>query len=123
MLLVALGVCSALPPYIGPTIGLELDVSSATEVVDHVLPSLVVIGFGGLAGWLARTGSEGSALDVFAVGMCFLAGAWSTLTHLPLWFDAGQSDTPWGSVILHGTLGPILTVLSGWLLLRATEGE
>jgi len=45
----------------------------------------------------------------------FLAGLFQTATHVPLLFDAGEPLTPWGAVLLHGTLAPIITVLALWL--------
>lgn len=119
ILLVFLGAWSVLPPYLGPLVGLELDVSSSLEVVDHVVPGLLVVGFGVISLLLARRGDGGSGLDVLALSVCCLAGFWELATHFSLWVDAGSADTPWGSVVLHGTVGPAVTLVSAWLLLTA----
>jgi hypothetical protein len=121
ILLVALGAWSIVPPYLGPEVGLELDVSSSVEFVDHVVPGIVVVAAGGLALVLARRRAAESMLGLAATGACFLAGLWSTTSHVPLWLDAGESDTPWDSVLLHATSGPAIMALALWLLLRAPE--
>jgi hypothetical protein len=120
-LLTALGAWSILPPYIGPDLGLALDVSSSVEFVDHVVPGVVVVVCGGLSMLLARGGAADSMLALGALGICALAGLWSTVSHLPLWADAGESGTPWGSVLLHATAGPAVLALSLWLLVRPSE--
>lgn len=119
---VALGAWSIVPPYLGPELGLELDVSSAVEFVDHVIPGVVIMMFGGVALFLGARGAAGTVLDLAALGICFLAGVWSMTSHVPLWLDAGGSDTPWDSVVLHATAGPAITALCAWLLLRPVEG-
>jgi hypothetical protein len=120
-LLVALGAWSIAPPYLGPELGLELDVSSSVEFVDHVVPGVVVIVFGSLALLLARAGAADSLAAMAATGVCLLAGLWSTVSHIPLWADAGGDETPWGAVLLHATAGPAIALLALWLLLGADE--
>jgi hypothetical protein len=124
-LLVLLGGWSILPPYLGPAVGLELDVSSSVEVVDHVVPGAAIILCGGLS--LLRVNrdaaEEESLLVLAATGVCILAALWQTVTHVPLLFDAGGSDAPWGAVLLHSTSGPLLLALSLWLLLHVPARE
>jgi len=109
---------SIAPPYLGPELGLELDVSSSVEFVDHVLPGVVVVVFGIAALLLARAGRTDSVACQAATGACFLAGLWNTTSHIPLLLDAGARDTPWGSVLLHATAGPVITLLALGLLIR-----
>lgn len=116
--LVVLGAWSILPPYVGPELGLELDVSSDVEFVDHVLPGALIVIFGVVSATAARRGSANGLADVLALGVCCLAGFWETATHLPLWLDAGDPARPWDAVVLHATAGPVITVLAAWLLLR-----
>jgi hypothetical protein len=116
VLLVALGAWSILPPYIS-----SVDVADSVEVVDHVIPGALVVIFGAIGVWQARIGEGDSALTFIATGICFLAGFWATATHTTLWADAGDPGKPWGSVILHGSAGPAIAILAGWLLLRPQE--
>jgi hypothetical protein len=118
-LLVALGAWSILPPYVGPTLGMELNVSSGVEFVDHAVPGALVVICGTISAVLARDGAAGSLADVIALGVCCLAGFWEVATHFTLWIDAGDPGKPWDAVILHTAAGPVITILAGWLLLRA----
>jgi hypothetical protein len=111
VLLVALGAWSILPPYLTP-----VGVGSGVEVIDHVIPGGLVVIFGLVAVFEARAGAGDRALAFGATGVCLLAGIWITLTHVSLWADAGSSGRPWGSVILHGTAGPAIAILAGWLM-------
>jgi hypothetical protein len=118
-LLVALGAWSILPPYIGPDLGMDLDVSSGVEFVDHAIPGAAVVICGTISVMLARGGAAGSLADVIALGACCLAGFWELATHFTLWLDAGDPGKPWDAVILHTIAGPLITILAAWLLLRA----
>jgi len=44
---------------------------------------------------------------------------WQTVTHVPLVLDGGTPATPWDSVVLHSTAGPLILALALWLVLRA----
>jgi hypothetical protein len=116
------GGLSALPPYLGPPLGLELDVRSSVEVVDHVLPGVVVALCGGLAALLARRRTLPPRAGVVCLALyssAFLAGLFQTATHVPLLLDAGGPLTPWEAVLLHSTLAPVITVLAFWLMARS----
>jgi hypothetical protein len=121
--LVVLGALSILPPYIGPPLGLDLDVADSVEVVDHVVPGVLIVISGSVALVLARRGEAESAAVFAATAVCFLAALWDAVSHLPLWLDAGEAGKPWDAVVLHATLGPLTAVLAGWLLLRQPEAE
>ncbi len=111
------GALSILPPYLGPVLGLELDVRASVEVVDHVLPGAVVALCGGLTARRSHRGMEtrASVTSLVLYSAAFLAGLFQTATHVPLVFDAGEGLTPWGPVLLHATLAPVITVTALWL--------
>ena len=115
-----LGAVSILPPYVGPAVGLELEgISGTVEVVDHVIPGLTVIAFSVVSLLLLRGGRPSDSLPVlFAMAMCMLAGLWETSSHVPLLLEAGEPGAPWGTVLLHSVLGPIILILSIALLAR-----
>jgi hypothetical protein len=123
--LIALGVLalySITPPYLGPLLGLELDVSSKVEVIDHVIPGVSAA----IAAWIAlsyaRRGQTDSVAMLAALGLCVLAGLFQAVSHLTLVLNAGDPQAPVGSVILHATPGPALLILSLVLLLRPAPG-
>ena len=82
-LLVVLGAWSVLPPYIGPALGMELDVSSDVEFVDHAIPGALVVICGTISVMLARGGAAGSLADVISLGVCCLAasGRWRRISR------------------------------------------
>lgn len=115
--LAALSLWSIVPPYLGPVIGLELDVPSSVEVVDHVLPGLIACAGALIARAEVRMGSADSIRALAALGVCTLAGLFQTVTHATLVLDAGGPLQPVDSVVLHASPGPALLLLSLWLLL------
>lgn len=121
-----LGALSATPPYLGPAIGLELgEIDSIVEVVDHVVPGVIVFLVAGASFLLLRAGrvSSDSLVLASAVAVCMLAGVWETSSHVPLVLDGGRPETPWGAVVLHSALGPVIAALGLWLVLRALAVE
>ena len=116
--LCALALWSIVPPYLGPAIGLELDVPSSVEVVDHVVPGLAAAACALLALHWARRGETDSIRILAALGVAALAGLFQTVTHVPLVLEAGGPQQPVDSVVLHATPGPLLMGLALWLLLR-----
>ncbi len=120
-----LGALSILPPYLGPVIGLELDVAAKVEVVDHVVTGVVIAVCGMLAALLARRDEELAygAPALGLTGVCFLGGLWQVATHAPLVVDAGGPATPWDTVLLHSMAGPVIVALALWLTLRTPSGD
>ena len=124
--LAIVGAVSTLPPYVGPAVGLELgEIASTVEVVDHVIPCVLTFLAAGGCFLLLRSGRirPDSMVLAVAVAVCMLAGVWETSSHVPLVLDGGQPGSPWGAVILHSTLGPVLAALSLWLVLRVLQVE
>jgi hypothetical protein len=118
MALALLGALSILPPYLGPVIGLELDVPADVEVVDHVVPGVAIVLGAAAAALLARRGEEGSLLSLALTSWCFLGGLWQAATHFPLVLDGGGAQAPWAAVALHSTAGPLIVAVALWLTLR-----
>ena len=120
--LAALAAWSIVPPYLGPLVGLELDVASSVEVVDHVVPGVTAIAAALIALADARRGASDSVRALAALGVCALAGLFQTVTHATLVLDAGDPLRPVDTVILHATPGPALLGLSLFLMLRPAPG-
>jgi len=125
IVLALLGVWSVFPPYLGPPLGLGLNVAADVEVVDHVVPGVAVALCAGLAALLVRRDSaaEASAPVLALTGVCFLAGMWQAATHAPLVLDGGGSESPWGSVLLHSSPGPAILAIALWLTLRTPAAD
>jgi len=102
-----------------------LDVPAKVEVVDHVVPGVMVAVCGVLVALLARRDEEGAygAPALALTGLCFLAGLWQTATHFPLVLDGGEPGSPWAAVLLHSTAGPVMVVLALWLTLRTPTDD
>ena len=124
IVLALLGIWSILPPYLGPPLGLELNVAADVEVVDHVVTGVVVALCAGVAALLIHRGAADESAVVLALtAMCFLAGLWQVTTHVPLVLEGGASDAPWGSVMLHSNPGPLIVALGLWLTLRTPAAD
>jgi len=121
--LAALAAWSIVPPYLGPLIGLDLDVAATVEVVDHVLPGLCAVAAAYIALVEVRRGQTDSFRALAALGVCALAGLFQTVSHATLVLNAGSPGHPVDSVVLHATPGPLLLGLSLWLLLRPQPGD
>jgi ABC-type uncharacterized transport system permease subunit len=117
---VALGGLSMLPPYVGPPLGLGLDVRASVEVVDHVLAGAVVVLCAGLAALFVdrRARAQVPFTGLVLYSSAFLAGLFQTATHVPLLLEAGGSS-PWGAVLLHSALAPVITAIALWLTARS----
>lgn len=115
--LVAVAAWSILPPYVGPWLGLELDVSATVEAVDHLIPGLLAVCAATGVALLARRGRSDSVPAFAGLAICALAGLFQTVSHVTLVAGAGGPLQPVGSVVLHASPGPVLLALSLWLLL------
>ena len=125
IVLTLLGIWSVLPPYVGPLLGLELNVAADVEVVDHVVPGVLVALCAGLAALLVRRdGSAQAGAPVLALtSVSFLAGLWQVATHVPLVLEGGGSETPWDAVTLHSSPGPAILAIALWLILRTPAAD
>jgi len=94
--LALLGALSIVPPYLGPAIGLELDVPANVEVVDHVVPGVAIVLGAAMAALLARRGEEGSLLSMALTGWCFLEDYLSASEATgPVVEDPAELKRPW----------------------------
>lgn len=121
----ALGALSILPPYVGPPLGLELNVAADVEVVDHVVPGVAIVVCAFSALLLLRAGrieTDSFALAL-AVGVSLLAAVWEVSSHAPLVFDAGGPETPWGTVLFHAVPGWAVAAAALAVLLRVLGAE
>jgi hypothetical protein len=115
LVLAAVAAWSIVPPYLGPLVGLDLDVPSTTEIVDHVIPGVCAVAAALLARVHVRRGASDSIQVLAALGVCTLAGLFETASHATLVLDAGGPLQPVETVILHASVGPALMLLSLWL--------
>jgi len=118
--LALLGAWTIVVPYLAKALGLGVKVASVVEVVDHVIPGLLVAGAGGYLAVLARRGPlAGITSALVAGGVCFLAGFWVLATHVPLLADAAGSKLPWEAAIWHSIAALPVVALACWFVLRS----
>lgn len=111
---VALAVWAMLPPYFGPALPLDPTV----EVVDHVVPGVVV-----LAVSLAALALSRREAAMFAAGLLVtLAGFWMTVTHVPLVAQAARGEVPWGTATWHSVPGVVVVAFGAvWAVRHGRE--
>lgn len=108
---VGLSVWAALPPYSGPS----LAATARAEVVDHVVPAVVLLIVSLVALLGARRASGPGTLLLAGALVAALCGLWMTATHLPLVVQAArQGGISWAAVTYHSV--PSLAVLAFGLL-------
>lgn len=103
-------------PWLARALGLELDVSTRLEVIDHVVPGVLILACG--AAILARPGgtAPGSLPWLLASATASLAGLWIVITHVPLLPQVVDGGAPWGAALMHLSAGlPIVVAM--WMLL------
>jgi hypothetical protein len=118
--LAAIGAWTVIVPFLGNALGLEVNVATIVEVVDHVIPGAIVLAVGLLLHARARRGplaSDRTALLVAGIG--FLAGFWVLATHLPLVGDAARSELPWDAAIWHTIAALPIVGLALWCVVRS----
>ena len=116
--LVAIAAWTIAVPYLGRAIGLVVPVSGRVEFVDHVVPGAIVVAAGLYLLALARRralADERFALP--AAGVCFLAGFWVLVTHLPLLGDAADAQVAWDAAIWHSITGLPMAGVALWCVL------
>lgn len=104
-------------PYVANAAGLELNVAPILEVIDHVVPGVVIVG--GAAIVLALRRKDPAAHEVPVMGtvaIAMLAALWITTSHVPLLGQAAQGSAPLAASLLHAAAGPPVLLLSLWLL-------
>lgn len=92
-------VWATVAPYAGKRLGLDVNTQSIVEVVDHVVPGLVVIAVFVAALLADRLPLPGALIAV-------LGGFWMSGTHVPLLAQAARQEVALGSALWH-TLPPL----------------
>ena len=97
-------VWAVLPPFIPP----DLETALATEIVDHVLPAVVVFVAIALA-----SSRPWPRLRLFQIGLAVtVAGMFMVGSHIPLVVQALGGGAPWPGTI-HHSLAPVAVLVLG----------
>jgi len=118
--LAALGAWAMAVPYLGPPIGLTLEVPAGVEFADHVVPGLFVAAASLPFIVLERSGRVEGLLSLTMAGLAFLAGFWMVATHVPLLLEALAGVTGWAPTVWHAHPGAANSLLALWLLVAPT---
>ncbi len=92
-------------PYTGRWFGFTVATRPVVEVVDHVVPAVVVLA-------VAAFGVATSRLPWSVTLVAVLAGLWTFATHVPLLVDAGRGFVPWATALWHSVPGAVLFVVT-----------
>ncbi len=93
-------------PYADRWVGLEVAVRPIVEVVDHVVPGLIVAVLA--AGALAMK----RRLPFVAAAVAVLAGFWMVVTHLPLLTQAQGGGVSFAAALWHTSPGVAVLVVA-----------
>ncbi len=115
---VAIAVWAVLPPYVGPALATDPTV----EIVDHVVPAVVVLAVA--LGTLAA-GTRAAGTPLFVGGLVIaLAGFWMMATHIPLVAQANRGEAPWGATLWHSVPGLVVLAFGlMWALLSGNDAS
>lgn len=114
-----LGAWTIAVPYLGRALGLEVNVASRLEIVDHVVPGAVVsLAAGCLFALKRRRALAGGWPAIVGGGVCFLAGFWVLATHVPLLADAARGRARWPAALWHSSTAVPIVAGSLWYALR-----
>lgn len=103
--LLVVGLFGLLAPYTGEPLGFLIVVRPIVEVVDHVVPGVVLVA---VAAIILVT----NRIPLIAALIAVLAGLWMTTTHLPLLVQASQGQVGWAAAWWHTAPGVVLLILS-----------
>lgn len=102
-------------PYAGLPLGLVVEAPPVVEVVDHVVPGLVLLAVGTFALAAGR-------LPIEAALVAVLAGLWMTATHVPLLLQVGSGAVDLASALWHSLPGIlVLTIASAAAVLAWSD--
>lgn len=113
--LLAAGVWGTLAPWVGRWVGLEVPVPTSVEIVDHVVPGVVVLA-------IAAAGLAGR-LPLAAALAALLAGAWITLTHAPLLVEALGDAVDLAAALFHSLPGVLVVAFAAVATVRGWRQE
>ncbi|MGH2771895.1 MAG: hypothetical protein ACRDIU_01965 [Actinomycetota bacterium] len=112
-LLLLVGVWGLVAPYAGTAMGLVIPgLQPKVEVVDHVVPGLVIVPVALYAMFSGRVPFVGSLAAV-------LAAFWMTATHVLLLRDAGRNLVSWGTALWHSAPGVLGLIIAGAMAVKA----
>lgn len=103
--LLLLALWGTVAPYAGPPLGLVVQARPVVEVVDHVVPGMVLLAVGAFALAVARLPLEAALAAV-------LAGLWMTATHVPLLVQVGSGAVSLASALWHSVPGILLLIVA-----------
>lgn len=95
-------------PWIAKALGLPLPVRTSLEIVDHVVPGVVVVG----ASAAVLSGRLSTFAALIATLASALAGLWMTATHVPLLLQARTVLVDWPTASIHSVPGIVTLALT-----------
>lgn len=114
--ILALAVWGAVPPWVGPLVGLDVPgVPSHIEVMTHAVPAVIAAGVA-IAGLTGR-------LPLAAALLLVLAGLWETATHVPLVGQAVQGLVGFDAALFHSVPGFAILALAVVVAVWAWRAE
>lgn len=106
--LIVVAVVASAAPWIAKALGLPLPVPTSLEVVDHVVPGIIVVA----ASAAVLSGRLALFPTLIATLAAALAGLWMTATHVPLLWQARLMLVDWPTALIHSVPGLVTLALT-----------
>lgn len=106
--LIVAAVVTSAAPWIAKALGFPLPVPTSLEVIDHVVPAVVVVG----AAAAVLSGRLGLFPTLIATLAAALAGLWMTATHVPLVLQVPVTPVDWPTALIHTVPGVVTFALT-----------
>jgi hypothetical protein len=115
---VVVALWAALPHFLTP----HLNTKDSAEVVDHLIPGVVVLAVCATV-LLLRNRPAADTAGFLAGLVLLLAGLWMAATHVPLLAQATRGEAPWPGTIHHtASAAAVLAFSVVWIALNWGSG-
>jgi hypothetical protein len=116
LLLLILATWGALAPYIATALGLIVVVRPIVEVVDHVIPGVILLA-------VAAAALATRRFPLVAALAAALASLWMTATHVPLVIQGARGGVSMAAALFHSIPGMAALVVSVVAVVLAWDEE
>ncbi|MGH2704980.1 MAG: hypothetical protein ACRDJ4_07775 [Actinomycetota bacterium] len=116
LLLLVLATWGSLAPYVATALGLIVVVRPIVEVVDHVIPGVILLA-------IAAAALATRRFPLVAALAAALASLWMTATHVPLVVQGARGGVSMAAALFHSIPGMAALVVSVVAVVLAWDAD